>query len=280
LDDAGVEGVSLCVVTTEHGGPLRATLRSIIAQTERPLEVVVVSVAAGGESMEAAVGSREVSDAFKLRGWQWISNPNSSPPKARALALRAAIGTSMLLVDGSSYLEPDALELMAAASARGGGAVVTSLGHFYAGEMPEEGAGRATMPQAQFTLFLGRAMALGAFRNAFGGPVVLLPRRVARAVHAYEGALLPGYDHWEVLAAAGAAGAPHELVPRALFFARPMGGMRRARREDENVLHAIHRPYLSRLPVELRSAVATAGKEGVPAVLGIVGPMGSAPPRP
>jgi len=103
--------VSVIVPSYNRAGLIRETLDSVLAQTYRPLELIVVD----DGSMDS---TREVIEEWSLRSekdqefaCRLLVQKNSGAPTARNLGARESRGEFILFLDSDDTLHPDKLEL-------------------------------------------------------------------------------------------------------------------------------------------------------------------------
>lgn len=98
-------GISVIVPTFNNGLWLAETIRSILDQTLRPSEIIVVDDGSTDDT-EAVVRS------FQDKELRYIKQPNAGVSAARNTGLRAATGEFIAFLDGDDRWRPYALALM------------------------------------------------------------------------------------------------------------------------------------------------------------------------
>jgi GT2 family glycosyltransferase len=241
--------ISVCLVHRDRPAFLAQALESIAAQTEAPLEVVLVDD--GSETAEAHAALAALAPAFEARGWRLVRQENRYLGAARNAAARLARGEYLLFMDDDNLALPDEVATFARAAARSGADILTCFMDLFGGREPlPPGA-----PPRARALFLGGAAAVGLFRNAFGDANALVRREAFLALGGFTEDRDAGYEDWEFFARAVLAGLRLEVVPEPLFRYRVSdASMSRATREAVNTARRI-RPYLDAVPPALRPAL-------------------------
>eukprot|EP00899_Mesostigma_viride_P008399 jgi/Mesvir1/17560/Mv08804-RA.2 len=213
------------------------------------------------------------------------TGPGMSVAAARNLAANASQHASYhLFLDAGCLLESDAVMAFVKVAVHTGADVVTSLAQFYAGSMYTglvadamvrgSPAGLGAHPSAttayirrQFHIPLGPSLAVGALRNCFGGPVVLVSAAVFSSLRGFSEDMSPGLDVWDMLARAALQGMSMEHVPRALFWSTVPAGVFAARARPPEEARVL-RPYLLQLSPEQRAQVLAGGCPSLQPYLG------------
>ena len=99
------------VVTTYNQGPyIGAALGSVLAQTHRPLEIIVVDDGSTDDTPERVDRSRD--------RVVYLRQPNQGVAAARNTGVRQATGELIAFLDGDDLWEPEKLELQINAAVR------------------------------------------------------------------------------------------------------------------------------------------------------------------
>jgi O-antigen biosynthesis protein len=117
-------------------------------------------------------------------------------------------------------------------------------------------------------IFLGSAVALGAFENCYGDAHALVRRDVLEALGGFTEDFGSGHEDWEFFARAALAG--HEIlsVPEPLFWYRiAPNSMARGTADRQVDLRRGLRPYAALLPPSVRPALLAAISEADEATL-------------
>jgi len=244
--------VSVCL--THHNRPdfLQQALDSIEKQDYPNFEVVLVD---DGSSNPAALKLLErLEPVFRAKGWQLIKQENRYQGAAINRAAKQARGIYLKLMDDDNIAKPHELSSFVRAAEATGAAIVTCmLDGFYGDTAPVRG-----QKPAYRYLFIGRAIAVGAFQNAFGDNNALIRREVFLALGGYCEDYGRGFTDWEFFARAALKGYRIETIPEALFWRRDRrDSMLRTTGFFENTLLSLQ-PYLVSLPTELRGLLLLA----------------------
>ncbi|HLY57859.1 MAG TPA: DUF6212 domain-containing protein [Stellaceae bacterium] len=188
---------------------------------EPPLVSVCLAPAEAGAAARASVASIREQDHPRIELLQPASPGASEPPDELAASnviAAGARGDYLLFLDPRTVvLAPDCVTAFVEAAERTGADIVTGV--------PRQLDSSAPRPGRDETigyLPIGACLELGAFENCFGGGAIL----VRRACFAAQGGFTPtgdrAFGEWLFLATAVLAGRRLELVPRSVFWQRPV----------------------------------------------------------
>ncbi|MCC5830804.1 MAG: glycosyltransferase family 2 protein [Phycisphaeraceae bacterium] len=124
-----VDSVSV-VIPCYNGLPyLPESVQSAVAQTHRPMEIIIVDDGSTDSSARVIQELAEANEAVSIR---LIQQPNSGEPAARNTGIRAARGQWVAMLDTDDWWEPTKLEKqIQAANVAGPECVMVHTGWFY-----------------------------------------------------------------------------------------------------------------------------------------------------
>ena len=141
--------VSVIMANFRGAAHLEAAMRAVLAQSERRLELILADDASDDDSVAIARAVAEGDGRVRVIA----SARNGGPAATRNLALDAARGDWIAIVDSDDLIHPERLaRLVAAAEAAGADLVADDLGPFGA---PAEG-GRTLLQPLALRHFVGR----------------------------------------------------------------------------------------------------------------------------
>ncbi|HUN99228.1 MAG TPA: glycosyltransferase [Bradyrhizobium sp.] len=198
--------VSLCFPYDVRKGMHEATLATLLRQTYRNLEILLVECGGAAEADESAL---EVPP-----GCRKLRRVSIDMGAARNAALAAARGGYVMFVDDNTLLEnPDAISIFIAVAARTGADIVTSTISFYLGSSDNR-IEHSRRP------FLGGDAATGAFVNSFGSSNALMRREIFTRIGGFSPGSATTLDDWEIFSKAVLAGLAIETIPEPLIWYR------------------------------------------------------------
>lgn len=113
--------ISVVIPTWNRAGEVRLAVDSALAQTYRPLEVIVVDDGSTDDTPSVLGG---YGDAIKA-----IRRENGGPAAARNAGIRASTGEAIAWLDSDDYWEPEKIETQAALLDAAGPQVICALGN-------------------------------------------------------------------------------------------------------------------------------------------------------
>jgi len=123
---------------------LPESLDSALAQTHRPIEIIVVD---DGSSDDSASVIQDYAKRYSDRGIQLIRQANAGEPAARNTGIRAATGDWVAMLDTDDWWEPDKLEKqLAKANQAGPECVMVHTG--VRAHLPDGTTGESDLPAA------------------------------------------------------------------------------------------------------------------------------------
>lgn len=254
--------VSVVMANFRGAAHLEAAMRSVLNQTERRLELILADDASDDGSVAIAQAVAEGDDRVRVIACA----RNGGPAATRNLALEAARGDWIAVVDSDDLIHPDRLaRLIAAAEAAGADLVADDLVYF--GAVPEAGGRTLLQPLA-----LAAPTRLGAapWLRANGGDPALpafgylkpVIRRAVLGGRRYDPRLRIGEDHDLVLRLL-IEGARFLLLPDPLYAYRRHAGSisHRLSVETAAAMLAAHRALPALADPEARAAAAAVDRQ-------------------
>lgn len=225
--------VSVCLSHFNRPELLERAVASVLAQSWRPLEVIVVD---DGSSAPALARLAELEA-------QWgaavtvIRQPNRYLGAARNRAAAAARGEFLLFMDDDNVARPEEVATLLRAAHETGADVLTTVIHLFE---DDDALARGDAPTGLWVP-LGGCAAAGLYSNTFGDANALIRRSAFDAVGGFSEAFGLGLEDWELFAKLALAGLRFDVAATPLLWYRQnSGGM---------LLASVNRP------AELRRAI-------------------------
>jgi hypothetical protein len=215
---AAVSSITAAVTHYERPAMLRRAVDSLIEQTRRPDEIVVVDDGSTGAGAVAALD--ELASAALPVPVRVVRQANAGLGAARNAALAAATGEAVAFLDDDDEAEPQYLDRMAGALAATGAAAVAVGFKVFPGAVGP----MAGLAEASRWLFCSEAVALAAVDNVAGGAAAMFRRDIALAVGGFHTRRHLAYEDWEILVRLALAGHRIESVPEPLLRYRVSEG--------------------------------------------------------
>ena len=238
--------VSVCVTHYRRPEMLRKALDSLMRQTYKNFEVIVVDDGSPDPEIqsELAIIGREIEPL----GWRLLVQENRYLGAARNYGASHATGDFLLFMDDDNIAKPGEISTLVAVALRSGAGIVTSFCDVFETDSPLEDN---TPPKMRFTPF-GSDPALGALSNCYGDANALYSHEVFRRLGGFTEDYGITHEDWELFCRASLEGVKIVCVPEPLFWYRvDNGGMFRGMRtqihKSANLRRHI-RPYLEKLP--------------------------------
>ncbi|GAA6049686.1 hypothetical protein JCM3770_004406 [Rhodotorula araucariae] len=221
--------VSICVTHYERPHLLPQLLDSLLQQTYKSFEVILVDDGSSSpETLAAlsALSSSHIHNATLLAGrprWTLRRIPNSYLGEARNVAASLASGRWLLFLDDDDVLKPHALSTLVAVAARtNASALSTWLDEFATDVNPlsprPEGV---ELPHRRTYWFLGQELSAGLLSNAYGSGNIFVARQTFDRIGGFSTYREVGGEDWEFYTRLALAdGEKHLVVPEELIFVR------------------------------------------------------------
>jgi GT2 family glycosyltransferase/glycosyltransferase involved in cell wall biosynthesis len=238
--------VSVCLVHFNRPRYLHQAVQSLRTQDYPHIEVVLVDD--GSTDTEAIALLDELEPEFESHGWRIVRQENRYLGAARNTAARHARGEYLLFMDDDNVAKPHQISTFVRAAQASGADILTCFMDVFGGDEPPADGN----PQVMRWLPLGGAGAVGLFWNCFGDANGLIKREVFASLGGLTEDYGLGHEDWEFYAKAVLNGFRLQVVPEPLFWYRAsQQGMLRNTSFVANHMRSI-RPYLDRLPGDLR----------------------------
>src|SRR5262249_33060580 len=120
-----------CIATYNRPEFLREAIESLLAQTIKDFELIVVDDGSDNPGVDNL--RREMAPVFAERRWRWEKQTNQGPSRARNHAASLARGTHFLFMDDDNMALPDELDIFSR-SAMTGADILSSIFGLYSME--------------------------------------------------------------------------------------------------------------------------------------------------
>ena len=206
--------VSVCLVHYERPNFLRQAFESILAQTYRNIEIVIIDD--GSKLPQTLEYLREIEEGDWSVPVKVVRQGNKYLGAARNTGVRKASGDYFLFVDDDNLLMPDAVRDFVRAAQRFGADVVTGVPYSFH---------HRQRPNPEFdgeirTLPLGGCVEVGFFENCYGDANALVSRRAYEIVGGFHEIHGQAVEDWEFFAKATLKGLKVEVLPKPTFWYR------------------------------------------------------------
>jgi O-antigen biosynthesis protein len=245
--------VSVCI--THHNRPafLKQALKSISNQDYKPVEVIVVD---DSDQPEVTNAVKRLTARFKERGWKYIHQQDRFIGAARNTAARNATGKYLLFMDDDNIAMPKEVSTFVHAITHSGADILSCFLQPFRGlKIPR---GRAKMPMWPF---LGGSFGAGLFKNVIGDANAFMKRDAYLKCGGYSEDEFLGFDDYEFMTKAVVKGFTVEVLPQALVWYRLHASAMKIQYSNLAEHARALRPYLERVPQELRGILQLAKKQ-------------------
>jgi glycosyltransferase involved in cell wall biosynthesis len=185
---------------------------------------------------------------FAARGWKIIRQQNRYLGAARNAASRAARGEYLLFMDDDDVAQSDEISVFMQVALHTGADILTCSMERFSGTEPPS----VDQPPRNIQVFLGPAVAAGAFRNVFGPANALVRRSALHSLGGFSEDYGVGFEDWEFFARAALQGFHLESIPRRLFWYRMSPRGMSASTDPNAARLRVMQPYLQAAPAPLR----------------------------
>jgi O-antigen biosynthesis protein len=206
--------VCVCVPYFNKARYLPELLKCLDAQTLSQFSVVVVDD--GSNEPEA----KDVFDAmtvkYEPRGWTFFRQQNAFVDAARNAAARHATSEYLFFIDADDLIPPHAIERMLEAAAISGVDCLVSASLLFSGHQPPYRTTAKYMP-------IGANLVAGLMEPIiFGGPMILIRRKVFEAIGGYREVRGAAHEDWELHARLAMHGFDTDILPEYLHQYRQL----------------------------------------------------------
>mmetsp|Transcript_6698 Transcript_6698/g.10443 ORF Transcript_6698/g.10443 Transcript_6698/m.10443 type:complete len:302 (-) Transcript_6698:656-1561(-) len=255
LKDSSLPLVSIVLVHYNRPNLLAQAIDSIIDQTYKKIEVVLVDDGSTDETAKQYV--KRIEKEFKARGWKIVIQENMYLGAARNTGVRHSTGKYVMFMDDDNYAKNEEVETFVNVALRINGEILTCptdyLGFTQDPPLWNQVAKTRWLP-------LGGYSPAGAFRNVFGDANCFIRRDIFEKIGGFTEDYGLGHEDWEFYSKASLMGVRLDLIPDALYWYRAsQGSMQQSALVNPalryaNLMRNV-RPYLDTVPQELRSLV-------------------------
>lgn len=243
--------VSVCLSHFNRPDLLERAVASVLAQSWRPLEVIVVD---DGSDPPALARLAEL-EAQWGEAVTVLRQPNRYLGAARNRAAAAARGEFLLFMDDDNAAPPEEIAILLRAALETGADVLTTVIHLFE---DDDALARGAAPTGLWVP-LGGCAAAGLYSNTFGDANALIRRSAFQAVGGFSEAFGLGLEDWELFAKLALAGLRFDVAATPLLWYRQSaGGMLLASVNRPAELRRAISGYLDMVPAELAPALLLA----------------------
>jgi len=205
--------VSVCLIHHERPHYLAEAIDSLLAQTYRNFEVILVDD--GSQDSESKKFLDEIASLFAEKDWKIIRQENKYLGAARNCAARHASGEYLLFMDDDNYAKPYELEIFIKAASSTDADILTCVtDQFYSFDDILK-----DRPIARY-LPLGNAILANVITNLFGDANMFVKRSVFESLGGFKEVVKLSFEDWEFLTRASLHGYKITVVPEPLFWYR------------------------------------------------------------
>lgn len=209
--------ISICITHYERAELLEQLLGSIMDQTVRPLEVILIDDGSPSSTTQTALDDIH-GRFFTNTSWTMLRTTNHYLGEARNIAASHAKGTHLLFLDDDDVLVPEALQILTSVASHTN---VDALSSFLDEFASDANPLTATfLPHRRTYWFMGQSGSVGMIGNCFGSGNILVKRPVFDAVGGFSTLRNVGGEDWEFYMKLVSAGKTQLVVPQELIFAR------------------------------------------------------------
>jgi glycosyltransferase involved in cell wall biosynthesis len=222
--------VSVVIPCHNHGQYLMDAVDSVLAQTWRDLEVIIVDD--GSDDPETI----RIIDAVRLPRTRMIRQPNLKLPAARNAGIAASAGAYICCLDADDKLEPSYIEKCMHHLVAEGYDICGSWQRNFGTEDAVHRPGRFDFP----SLLKSNRMIYCA----------MFPKRLWELAGGFDPAMEDGYEDWEFWIRLASLGARAWVIPEPLFLYRKHGRSKvdAARERHDELVTRIRSKYQGVIP--------------------------------
>ncbi|MGB9763588.1 MAG: glycosyltransferase [Minisyncoccia bacterium] len=203
--------VSVCLVHYERPNFIEKALESLLVQTYKNFEVVLVDD--GSRSKEALEKLSYLEEnIFKPRNWKIVKQENKYLGAARNNGVRHSSGEYIFFLDDDNRLVPEALEKFVEVALETSGDIVTSA-LWYGEDLDKK-------EDLKIWSFLGQDLGGGVFRNVFGDASALWKKESFLKIGGFSENYGIGHEDWEIYVRAVLLGLKLVYIPEPLVLYR------------------------------------------------------------
>ena len=206
--------VSVCIPYFDKPRYFPELLQCLEAQTLPQFSVIAMD---DGSHQSAA---RDVFDAmaskYEQRGWVFLRQENAFVDAARNSAARHSDNEYLVFIDADDLIPPHAIERMLEAALISGVDCLVSASMLFSGDEPPYTTTAKYMP-------IGANLAAGLIEPIiFGGPMILVRRKVFEAIGGYREVRGAAHEDWELQARLAMHGFDTDVLPEYLHHYRQL----------------------------------------------------------
>ncbi|GAA6004321.1 uncharacterized protein JCM10292_001423 [Rhodotorula paludigena] len=223
--------VSICVTHYERSHLVPQLLDSLLLQSYRNFEVVLIDDGSSSPDTLAALGeleARYMRNETLLAGrppWHFRRIDNSYLGEARNVAASFAKGTYLLFLDDDDVLKPHALSTLVSVAHRTGASALSTWLDEFATDInplvPRNESLEGGLPHRRTYWFLGQEVSAGLLSNSYGSGNIFVRRDAFDRIGGFSTYQEVGAEDWEFWTRLALQDDDkHLVVPEELIFAR------------------------------------------------------------
>jgi glycosyltransferase involved in cell wall biosynthesis len=205
--------ISICIAYYNHGEYLGNALKSLLNNTYKNIEIIVVN---DGSNDEQSINIfNELKKEYLGSKLLFIDKKNEGPSITRNYAANKASGEYIIFMDADNIAKPDMIKKYVAGVLRGFDCLSCYFDHFMGTGTPPKVASAAN---TLYTL-MGPSLETGIFMNCFGDTNFIIKRDLFLRLDGFMPQRVVTED-WQFLARLALAGYHLDVIPYPLFWYR------------------------------------------------------------
>jgi glycosyltransferase involved in cell wall biosynthesis len=206
--------VSVCIPYFNKARYFPELLSCLEAQTLTQFTVVVVDD--GSHQPEAKAVFDAMAEKYQPLGWLFLRQQNAFVDAARNAAARRSDSEFLFFIDADDLIPPHAIQRMLEAAVISGVDCLVSASVLFSGDEPPYTTTAKYMP-------IGANLAAGLIEPIiFGGPMILVRRKVFEAIGGYREVRGAAHEDWELQARLAMHGYDTDILPEYLHQYRQL----------------------------------------------------------
>lgn len=212
--DRAKPSVSVCIPYFDKARYFPELLSCLAAQTFT--QFTVIAVDDGSHQPEAKNVFDAMARKYEPSGWVFLRQENAFVDAARNRAARHADSEYLFFIDADDLIPPHAIERMLEAAVLSGVDCLVSASILFSGDEPPFTTTAKYMP-------IGPNLVAGLIEPIiFGGPMILVRRKVFEAIGGYREVRAAAHEDWELQARLAMHGFDSDVLPEYLHQYRQL----------------------------------------------------------